>query len=84
MEILWLQHGGQFPLVLPQEVGPLLAGGGAFAGTAADARRYIAEQIETSGANYFICGISFGDITLEEGMRTVELFGRDVMPEFAG
>ena len=83
MEILWLQHGRQFPLVLPQEVGPLLAAGGAFAGTAAGARRYIAEQIETSGANYFICAISFGDITLEEGTRTVELLGREVMPEFA-
>jgi alkanesulfonate monooxygenase SsuD/methylene tetrahydromethanopterin reductase-like flavin-dependent oxidoreductase (luciferase family) len=84
MEILWVQHGHQFPLALPQDVGPLLAAGGAFAGTAAGARRYIAEQIETSGANYFICGITFGDITLAEGTRTVELLGRDVMPEFAG
>jgi alkanesulfonate monooxygenase SsuD/methylene tetrahydromethanopterin reductase-like flavin-dependent oxidoreductase (luciferase family) len=79
MEILWVQHGRQLPLALPQEVGPLLAAGGAFAGTAAAARRYIAEQIETSGANYFIC-----DITFEEGMRTVELLGREVMPELAG
>ena len=84
MEILWVQHGRQLPLALPQEVGPLLAAGGAFAGTAAAARRYIAEQIETSGANYFICDITFGDITLEEGMRTVELLGREVMPELAG
>jgi hypothetical protein len=83
MEILWVQHGRQFPLALPKEVAPLLAAGGAFAGTAAGARRYIAEQMETSSANYFMCGISFGDITLEEGMRTVELLGRDVMPEFA-
>jgi alkanesulfonate monooxygenase SsuD/methylene tetrahydromethanopterin reductase-like flavin-dependent oxidoreductase (luciferase family) len=84
MEILWVQHGRQLPLALPQEVGPLLAAGGAFAGTAAAARRYIAEQIETSGANYFICDITFGDISFEEGMRTVELLGREVMPELAG
>ncbi len=84
MEILWVRHGHQFPLALPQEVGPLLAAGGAFAGTAAGARRYIAEQIETSGANYFICGIAFGDITLEEGTRTAELLGREVIPQFAG
>ena len=82
MEILWVQHGRQFPLALPPEAGPLLAGGGAFAGTAAAARRYIAEQIEASAANYFICGICFGDITLAEGTRTVELLGREVMPEF--
>ena len=84
MEILWLQHGRQLPLALPQEVGPLLAAGSAFAGTAAAAQRYIAAQIETSDANYFICDIAFGDITLEEGMRTVELLGREVMPEFTG
>jgi len=83
MEILWVQHGHQFPLALPQDVGPLLAAGGAFAGTAAQARRYIAEQIATSGANYFICGISFGDISIEEGTRTVQLLGRQVLPDFA-
>src|SRR5262245_41905339 len=83
MESLWVQHGRQCPLALPHQVGPLLAAGGAFAGTAAGARRYIAEQMETSSANYIMCGICFGDITLEEGMRTVELLGREVMPEFA-
>jgi alkanesulfonate monooxygenase SsuD/methylene tetrahydromethanopterin reductase-like flavin-dependent oxidoreductase (luciferase family) len=84
MEILWVQHGHQFPLALPHEVGPLLAAGGAFAGTAAGARQYIAEQLSTSGANYFICGISFGDITFEEGTRSVELLGGQVISNFAG
>jgi alkanesulfonate monooxygenase SsuD/methylene tetrahydromethanopterin reductase-like flavin-dependent oxidoreductase (luciferase family) len=83
MELLWVQHGHQFPLALPQEVEPLLAAGGAFAGTPAGARQYIAEQIATSGANYFLCGASFGDISFEEAARTVELFGREVMPHFA-
>jgi alkanesulfonate monooxygenase SsuD/methylene tetrahydromethanopterin reductase-like flavin-dependent oxidoreductase (luciferase family) len=84
MELLWLQHGHKFPLALPHEVEPLLAGGGAYAGTAAGAARYIAEQIKTSTANYFICHISFGDMTLVEAMRTVEILGREVMPVFAG
>jgi len=82
MELLWVQHGREFPLPLPREIGPLLAVGGAFAGTPAGARGYIAEQIETSAANYFICDITFGDITLAEAMRTVELLGREVMPFF--
>jgi alkanesulfonate monooxygenase SsuD/methylene tetrahydromethanopterin reductase-like flavin-dependent oxidoreductase (luciferase family) len=82
MELLWVKHGRAFPLALPQEFGPLLAAGGAFAGTAEGARRYIAEQTETAGANYFICDVSFGDITLNEAMRTVELLGREVMPAF--
>jgi alkanesulfonate monooxygenase SsuD/methylene tetrahydromethanopterin reductase-like flavin-dependent oxidoreductase (luciferase family) len=84
MEILWVQHGHQFPLALPQDVGPLLSAGGAFAGTAAGARRYVAEQLQTSGANYFICGIAFGDISLAEAMRTTELLGREVIPAFPG
>jgi alkanesulfonate monooxygenase SsuD/methylene tetrahydromethanopterin reductase-like flavin-dependent oxidoreductase (luciferase family) len=68
---------------LPEEIGALLAVGGAFAGTPAAARAYIAEQVETSGANYFICDISFGDIAPDEAMRSVELLGREVMPHFA-
>jgi alkanesulfonate monooxygenase SsuD/methylene tetrahydromethanopterin reductase-like flavin-dependent oxidoreductase (luciferase family) len=85
-ELLWVQRGARIPLAvpLPAEIGPLLAAGAAFAGTPAAARSYIAEQIETSGANYFICDITFGDVTLKEAMRSVELLGREVMPHFAG
>jgi alkanesulfonate monooxygenase SsuD/methylene tetrahydromethanopterin reductase-like flavin-dependent oxidoreductase (luciferase family) len=83
MELLWVQHGRAFPLSLPPEIGPLLASGGAFAGTPAGARSYIAGQLETAGANYFICSLAFGDMTLEESLRTVELLGREVMPAFA-
>ena len=83
MELLWVQHGRAFPLALPREIGPLLAAGGAFAGTAAGARRYIAEQMETASANYFICDITFGDVTLQEAMLTVELLGHEVMHHFA-
>jgi alkanesulfonate monooxygenase SsuD/methylene tetrahydromethanopterin reductase-like flavin-dependent oxidoreductase (luciferase family) len=82
MEHLWVQRGYAFPLALPQEIGPLLASGGAFAGTPAGARSYIAEQTETAGANYFICSLAFGDMTFEEALRTVELLGREVMPAF--
>jgi alkanesulfonate monooxygenase SsuD/methylene tetrahydromethanopterin reductase-like flavin-dependent oxidoreductase (luciferase family) len=85
-ELLWVQHGKKIPtyMPVPSEIGPQLAAGAAFAGTPAAARDYIANEIATSGANYFICDITFGDITLEEAMRTVELLGREVMPHFAG
>lgn len=83
MEILWVQHGTKLPLALPQEIGPLLTAGAAFAGTASGARRFVAEQIEQSSASYFICDITFGDISLEEAMRTVDLLGREVLPSFA-
>lgn len=85
-ELLWVQRGIKISMAvpLPSEIGPLLGSGAAFAGTAVAARSYIAEQIETSGANYFVCDITFGDITLAEAMRSVELLGRQVMPHFAG
>lgn len=85
LAFLWRQRGMKVPMAvpMPEEIGALLAVGGAFAGTPAAARAYIAEQVETSGANYFICDISFGDIAPEEAMRSVELLGREVMPHFA-
>jgi alkanesulfonate monooxygenase SsuD/methylene tetrahydromethanopterin reductase-like flavin-dependent oxidoreductase (luciferase family) len=85
LALLWTQRGMKVPMAvpMPEEIGPLIASGGAFAGTPAAARAYIAEQMETSGANYFICDITFGDITLAGAMRTVELLGREVMPHFA-
>jgi hypothetical protein len=67
---------------MPEEIGPLIAAGAAFAGTPEAARAYIAEQVATSGANYFVCDLSFGDITLAEAMRSAELLGREVMPHF--
>jgi alkanesulfonate monooxygenase SsuD/methylene tetrahydromethanopterin reductase-like flavin-dependent oxidoreductase (luciferase family) len=84
MELLWVQHGLKLPLGLPPEIGPLLQVGAAFAGTAAGLRTFIHEQISATGANYFVCDVAFGDLSLNEAMRTVDLLASDVMPYFAG
>jgi alkanesulfonate monooxygenase SsuD/methylene tetrahydromethanopterin reductase-like flavin-dependent oxidoreductase (luciferase family) len=86
LTLLWAERGMKVPMAvpLPDEIGPLIAAGAAFAGTPAAARAYIAAEIERSGANYFICDTTFGDITLAEAMRSVELLGQEVMPHFAG
>jgi alkanesulfonate monooxygenase SsuD/methylene tetrahydromethanopterin reductase-like flavin-dependent oxidoreductase (luciferase family) len=85
LAFLWRERGLKLPMAvpLPEEIGPLLSVGGAFAGTPAAARAYVAEQMETSGANYFICDLTFGDVTEAEAMRSVELMGREVMPQLA-
>ena len=57
--------------------------GHGFAGTPAGTREYIAEQAEEGGVNYVVCDLAFGDITLDEAMRSVELFAKEVMPAFA-
>lgn len=82
MELLWLRHGVAFPLPLPLEFEPLRQHRGAFAGTPDAAREYIAKQVESAGANYFVCDVAFGDITPEEAMRTVELFAAHILPGF--
>jgi len=83
MELLWKAHGVPFPLQLPAEFETLQHHGGAFAGTSAGARTYVAQQIETAGINYFVCDVAFGHMSFEEAMRTTDLLVRDVLPAFA-
>ncbi|PPQ29317.1 LLM class flavin-dependent oxidoreductase [Rhodopila globiformis] len=83
MEILWVQHGMVLPLPLPPEFEPLRDHGGAFAGTPAAARDYVAAQVEAAGVNYFVADVAFGDLTFDDAMRTADLLAREVMPAFA-
>jgi alkanesulfonate monooxygenase SsuD/methylene tetrahydromethanopterin reductase-like flavin-dependent oxidoreductase (luciferase family) len=85
LALLWTQRGMKVPMAvpMPEELGPLLASGGAFAGTPDAAREYVAGQIAVSGANYMICDFTFGDITLQEAQRSVDLFASEVMPHFS-
>ena len=82
MELLWTMHGMQLPLGLPKDIGPLLQVGAAFAGTAAQFAKFVDEQRQATGANYFVCDVAFGDLSLKEAMRTVDLLARDVIPHF--
>jgi alkanesulfonate monooxygenase SsuD/methylene tetrahydromethanopterin reductase-like flavin-dependent oxidoreductase (luciferase family) len=85
MEVLWEQRGVPFPLQgeLADEFDVLQHHGVGFAGSPAQARDYVAAQAEGSGINYFVCDMAFGDITLAEAKRSVELFAQEVMPAFA-
>ena len=46
-------------------------------------RALLASEIEQSGVNYLLCRFAFGDLTLQESMRSVELFAAEVMPHFS-
>jgi len=83
MELLWNQNGMKLPLGLPPEIGPLLQAGAAFAGTPQQFKAYVEDQAKATSANYFVCDVAFGDLTLEESMRTTELIATKVLPSFA-
>ena len=53
------------------------------AGSPATVRRFIEEEMAASRFNYFTPWLAFGDLTLEETLRSIELFSKEVMPAFA-
>ena len=43
-------------------------------------RDFLAKQVEDSGTNYVVGQFCFGDLSLDEMTRSVELFAAEVMP----
>ena len=43
---------------------------------------YMRVWINRGGVNYLLCRFAFGDLTLAESLRSVELFASEVMPHF--
>ncbi len=82
MEMLWKEAGAKFPIgaVYPDTFDELLKIGNGVAGSPETVRRWIAEEVEATGINYFVSWLAFGDMTLTESLRSVELFSREVMP----
>lgn len=57
--------------------------GVAFAGSPASVRAYLHAQQAESGVNYLATHLVFGTMDKADAMRSIELFGREVMPAFA-
>jgi alkanesulfonate monooxygenase SsuD/methylene tetrahydromethanopterin reductase-like flavin-dependent oxidoreductase (luciferase family) len=58
----------------------LISQGQAIAGSPETVRAFLASQIEECGVNYIVGQFCFGDLTLEEMLRSVELFAGHVVP----
>jgi alkanesulfonate monooxygenase SsuD/methylene tetrahydromethanopterin reductase-like flavin-dependent oxidoreductase (luciferase family) len=54
---------------------------GIVAGTPDSIRPFMDEYM-TTGANYFLLGVQFGDLTHEKAMQTLRLFSEEVMPDY--
>jgi alkanesulfonate monooxygenase SsuD/methylene tetrahydromethanopterin reductase-like flavin-dependent oxidoreductase (luciferase family) len=83
MELLWTRHGTKLPLAPAPEIGPLLEARVAFAGTITAFKSFLDDQISSTGANYFVCDVAFGNITPEKSMRTIRLLGDKIIPLFS-
>jgi hypothetical protein len=69
--------------IYPPTFDELMALNNGIAGSPETVRRWIADEIAFSGCNYFVPQIVFGAMTLPEALRSVELFGKEIMPAFA-
>jgi alkanesulfonate monooxygenase SsuD/methylene tetrahydromethanopterin reductase-like flavin-dependent oxidoreductase (luciferase family) len=67
--------GGDFDLARKVEA--------ALVGSPDAVRAYVQQYAAESGSNYFVGAFQWGDITHEEAMRSLRLFGTEVMPHIA-
>ena len=59
----------------------LIEQGQAIAGSPATVTKFLSEQLAGCGANYVVAQMAFGDLTLDEMLRSVGLFSAEVMPK---
>ena len=78
---LWRAHGVGLPRqLIPAEFDEALSAGYIIAGSPSTVRERMKQDNEVAGINYCLCRLAFGDLSLEESTRSVELFAREVMP----
>src|SRR6266478_2914618 len=82
---LFARHGVEprIAALYPPSFDELAAIDNAVAGSPRTVRDFIAAEIDETGSNYFVSWLAFGDMTLAESLRSLELFSREVMPAFA-
>ncbi len=78
---LWRLRGQTPPFTTyVEDFDEVLKNGQAIVGSPATVRETIASQAKDAGLNYFLLRFAFGDMTLKESMRSVDLFASLVQP----
>ncbi len=77
---LFQRYGRTIQHPRPPDFDTLQDVGQGIAGSPAKVRDFLARQMRDTGANYCVGQFAFGDLTLAETQRSVELFRREVMP----
>ncbi|MBM2802469.1 MAG: luciferase-like protein [Deltaproteobacteria bacterium] len=68
----------------PAEFDKMMEIGQAVAGSPQTVRQFLQAQLNETAVNYLVGQFAFGDLSLEESLRTVELFKNEVMPKLKG
>ncbi|MDP2603248.1 MAG: LLM class flavin-dependent oxidoreductase [Deltaproteobacteria bacterium] len=77
---LFSLRGGKPAHPRPAEFDQMMEIGQAVAGTPENVSAFLQSQLNVSAANYLVGQFAFGDLSLAESLRSVELFARLVMP----
>lgn len=64
----------------PADFDGVIASGQGIAGSPSTVRSFLESQLAESAANYLIGQFAFGDLSLDESLRSVGLFGEQIMP----
>jgi alkanesulfonate monooxygenase SsuD/methylene tetrahydromethanopterin reductase-like flavin-dependent oxidoreductase (luciferase family) len=79
---LFARHGAE-PRVIgiyPPTFDALMALNNGVAGSPDTVRRFIEAEVAANNCNYFVPQMVFGDMTLKESLRSIELFAKEIMP----
>jgi len=78
---LWKLRGQKPPFTTyTEDFDAVLANGQAIVGTPDTVRETIAAQASEAGLNYFLLRFAFGDLRLEDSIRSIELFATRIKP----
>jgi alkanesulfonate monooxygenase SsuD/methylene tetrahydromethanopterin reductase-like flavin-dependent oxidoreductase (luciferase family) len=84
LQHLWRVHGNpmtHYPV--PEDFTQAVVAGFLLVGTADQVAEGLQREIETAGVNYVLTRFAFGNLSLDEAMRSATLFAREVMPRFS-
>jgi alkanesulfonate monooxygenase SsuD/methylene tetrahydromethanopterin reductase-like flavin-dependent oxidoreductase (luciferase family) len=83
-DYLFSLHGLRPVQAWPGDFDAMAKDGLAFAGSPDDLAEALSSHLDQIGANYFVGQFVFGDMTVAEGRRSIDLFTQKVMPALQG
>lgn len=81
LSALWRANGG-LPTRYSADLGAMKRMDLLVCGSPATVRAEVERQIAATGCNYFVARFAYGDLSLQESLRSFDLFATEVIPHF--